>query len=160
MKHFTMAELTRSETAKKLGLDNTPPTEHIQNIETTVKQLLDPIREAWAIHCAGNQFGTPALRVSSGYRGEAVNKAVGGSKTSAHGVGYAFDLVPDNGRLLEFKRFCRDWLADRAFDQMISEDENVAGVPRWIHLGYKNRTGGQRRQLLTMRGGKYTTMTR
>ena len=152
MKHFTMAELTRSETARKLGLDNIPPAEHIRNIEMTVKRLLDPLREAWAIYCARNQFGTPALRVSSGYRGEAVNRAVGGSKTSAHGVGYAFDLVPNNSRLLEFKRFCRDWLADQAFDQMI--------VPRWIHLGYKNRTGGQRRQLLTMRGGKYTTMTR
>jgi len=159
MKHFTLEELTRSDTARKLGIDNTPPAEHRANIEMTVAQLLDPLREAWAVQCANEHWGTPALRVSSGYRGAAVNKAVGGSATSAHGVGFAFDLVPQNGRLLEFKRFCRAWLKGQRFDQLISEDENVVGIPRWIHIGYKNRQGGQRRQLLTMRGGKYTSMT-
>ena len=73
--------------------------------------------------------------------------------------GFAFDLVPDNGRLADFKRFCRTWLKGRAFDQMISEDEDAAGTPRWVHIGYKNRQGGQRRQLLTMRAGKYIPMT-
>lgn len=159
MKHFTLEELTRSQTARRLGLDNTPTEEHRANIEMTVTQLLDPLREAWALRCAHEQWGTPALRVSSGYRGFRLNGAVGGSATSAHCVGYAFDLVPANGRLADFKRFCRDWLRGRAFDQLISEDENGAGVPRWIHLAYKNRLGGQRRQMLSMRGGKYQTMT-
>lgn len=159
MKHFTMEELIRSDTARAKGLDNIPSAEHRANIETTAAQLLDPLREAWAVKCACEQWGTPALRVSSGYRGFALNKAVGGSATSAHCVGYAFDLVPNNGRLGDFKQFCRAWLEGRAFDQMISEDENAAGVPRWIHLGYMNRQGGQRRQLLTMRGGRYYPMT-
>lgn len=154
-----MEELTRSATARKLGIDNTPSAEHRANIEMTVAQLLDPLRQAWAVKCANEQWGTPALTVSSGYRGPAVNKAVGGSATSAHSVGFAFDLVPQNGRLLDFKRFCRGWLKGRPFDQMISEEESAAGAPRWIHLGYKNCQGGQRRQLLTMRGGKYTSMT-
>lgn len=162
MKHFTMAELTRSATAQAQGLDNTPSAAHRANIEMSVAQLLDPLREAWAVKCANEQWGTPAIRVSSGYRGPALNKAVGGSATSAHCVGFAFDLVPANGRLDDFKKFCRDWLTGRPrrqFDQMISEDENAAGVPRWVHIGYKNRQGGQRRQLLTMRGGKYIPMT-
>lgn len=159
MKHFTMHELTRSETARTRGLDNTPTPVHRVNIEMTVAMLLDPLREAWAVKCANNQLGTPAITVTSGYRGFRLNKAVGGSATSAHCVGFAFDLVPNNGRLAEFKRFCRAWLKGRAFDQMISEDEDAAGVPRWVHLGYKNRQGGQRRQLLTMRGGKYSPMT-
>ena len=42
---------------------------------------------------------------------------------------------------------------------MISEDEDAAGTPRWVHIGYKHRQGGQRRQLLTMRAGKYIPMT-
>lgn len=155
-----MAELTASATARSKGLDNTPTAEHRRNIEMTVAQLLDPLREAWAVKCANNPgWGTPALLVTSGYRGFALNKAVGGSATSAHCVGYAFDLVPRNGRLADFKRFCRAWLKGRAFDQMISEEENDAGMPRWVHLGYKNRQGGQRRQLLSMRGGKYYPMT-
>ena len=47
--------------------------------------------------------------------------AVGGSDTSAHCHGYAFDLVPVNRQMRAFKRFCRDFLAGRAFDQLISE---------------------------------------
>lgn len=155
-----MAELTASATARAKGLDNTPTAQHRANIEMSVVQVLDPLREAWAVKCANNPgWGSPVIRVSSGYRGYALNKAVGGSATSAHCVGFAFDLVPGNGRLADFKRFCRDWLKGRPFDQMISEDEDAAGTPRWVHIGYKNRQGGQRRQLLTMRNGKYYPMT-
>ena len=96
-------------------------------------------------------------RLQSGFR--PVTAASRSTKPSAHCVGFAFDLVPDNGRLADFKRFCRTWLKGRAFDQMISEDEDAAGTPRWVHIGYKNRQGGQRRQLLTMRAGKYIPMT-
>lgn len=154
-----MSEFTSSATAQREGLDNTPSRPHIRNIEEMVKQLLDPLREAWAIECAHEKLGTPAIRVSSGYRGFQLNEAVGGSKTSAHCYGLAADLVPVNGKLEEFKAFCREWLCGRAFDQLISEDEDAAGVPRWMHLGYKNRQGGQRRQMLSMRGGSYQTMT-
>ncbi len=159
MKHFTMLEFTNSATARKLGIDNTPTAEHKANIETLVAKLLDPLREAWAIRCANEQWGTPVLAVTSGYRGFRLNKAVGGSTTSAHCIGYAADLVPRNGRLAEFKAFCREYLTGKPFDQMISEDENAAGVPRWIHIGYKNTQGGQRRQLLSMVNGKYISMT-
>lgn len=159
MKHFTMLEFTSSATARQMGLDNTPTTEHRNNIEELVAKLLDPLREAWAVKCANKQWGTPALNVTSGYRGPALNKAVGGAATSAHCVGYAADLVPANGRLAEFKAFCREYLTGKPFDQMISEDENTAGIPRWIHIGYKNAQGGQRRQLLSMVNGKYIPMT-
>lgn len=159
MKHFTLSEFTRSDTARKKSLDNTPTAEHRANLDEMVGELLDPLREAWAIRCANEQWGTPALRVTSGYRGFRLNAAVGGSTTSAHCVGFAADLVPGNSRLREFKAFCREFLKGRAFDQMISEEENATGTPQWIHIGYKNRQGGQRRQLLTMRGGKYIPMT-
>ena len=154
-----MAELTRSATAQKMGLDNTPTSVHRANLEMMVTMLADPLREAWAIECAHEKYGTPALNVTSGYRGFRLNKAVGGSTTSAHCIGFALDLVPANGRLAEFKKFCRQYLTGKPFDQMISEDENAAGVPRWIHIGYKNQQGGQRRQLLSMVGGKYIPQT-
>ena len=130
-----MAELTASATARAKGLDNTPTAQHRANIEMSVAQVLDPLREAWAVKCANNPgWGSPAIRVSSGYRGFALNKAVGGSATSAHCVGFAFDLVPGNGRLADFKRFCRDWLKGRPFDQMISEDEDAAGKIGRAHV--------------------------
>lgn len=110
MKYFTMEELTASVTARRLGLDNTPTPEHRSNIEMFVGQLLDPLRSAWAAKCANDKLGSNAINVTSGYRGFRLNAAVGGSKTSAHCVGYAADLVPANGRLAEFKKFCRDWL--------------------------------------------------
>ncbi len=159
MKYFTMAEFTNSATANRLKLDNTPTSEHRANLEMFVAQLLDPLRSAWATKCANDKLGSNAINVTSGYRGFRLNAAVGGSKTSAHCVGYAADLVPANGRLAEFKTFCRDWLKGKPFDQMISEDENAAGVPRWIHIGYKNQQGGQRRQLMSMVVGKYKPMT-
>ena len=59
----------------------------------------------------------------------------------------------------QFKNFCREFLKNRKFDQMISEDEDVGGVPRWVHIGYKNGEGKQRRQLLSMRNGNYIPMT-
>lgn len=54
---------------------------------------------------------------------------------------------------MEFKSFCRGFLRVREFDQLISEKENSQGVPSWMHIGYKNSEGKQRKQLLSMIGG-------
>lgn len=154
-----MAECTHSATARARGVDNSPANDHLQHIAETVEQLLDPLREAWGVRCAASGFGSPAIRISSGYRGPGLNRAVGGSQTSAHCHGYAFDLVPGNGRMAEFKAFCRQFLASHPFDQLISEDEDDRGTPRWMHVGYKSSRSEQRRQLLSMRGGTYYSMT-
>lgn len=165
MKHFQLSEFTRSKKAKELKIDNTPTELHKQHIEELVCSLLDPLREAWAIECANEHYGTPALYISSGYRGERLNEATpGASKTSAHCVGWAADLLPLNGRLLEFKRFARKWLEKRGgFDQMISESEDRNGTPEWVHIGLKARNGRQRGEFLSSpvwaKGG-YIEMTR
>lgn len=159
MKYFTMEELIRSDTARAKGIDNTPTPEHVQHLIETVERMVDPLRDRWAVVCANEQLGTPQIRVSSGYRSPALNRAVGGSSTSAHVLGYALDLVPLNGQLRRFKEVCRDFLRGKKFDQMISEDEDSSGIPKWIHLGYKNAEGKQRRQFLSMRSGKYIPMT-
>lgn len=159
MKYFTINEFIRSDEAKKRNIDNTPTEYQKNNVIEMVENLLDPLREAWGKYCEKHKLGTGAIRVSSGIRSKALNKAVGGSKTSAHYHGYAADLVPYNGNLKEFKKFCFNWLFDKDFDQMISEDEDENNVPRWIHIGYKQGSGKQREQFLYMVGGKYYTLT-
>lgn len=148
MKYFTMNEFTDSTEAKSKGINNTPTQLQKNNVVEMVNNLLDPLREDWGEYCKNNNLGTPALRVTSGIRSEALNKVVGGSKTSAHCLGYGVDLVPYNGKLLEFKNFCINWLKNKQFDQFISEAENFKHVPRWIHIGYKNITGLQRKQYM------------
>lgn len=81
-----MAELTKSETAKRLGIDNTPGAQAEKNLTTLVGELLDPVRELW---------GKP-LRVTSGYRCADLNRAVGGAKTSHHLRGMAADITTGN----------------------------------------------------------------
>jgi putative chitinase len=155
MKYFTLYEFVRSEKADKLGIDNLPNYYQIKNCNELVDNLLDPLREAWTKYCEIWHLGTPAIYVSSGIRSEELNDAVGGSKTSAHYHGWAADLIPRNGRLKEFKKFCIEWLIDKAFDQFISENEDEDNIPQWIHIGYKNGTGKQRQQFLYMKNGRY-----
>ena len=131
MKYFTLEECYRSSTAAAKGIDNTPTPEIEAHIVESIETLIDPLREAWEAHCRQNGLGKVGINISSGYRGPALNKAVGGSFTSAHCHGYAFDLVPVNRQMRAFKRFCRDFLAGRAFDQLISEGEDDHGVPSW-----------------------------
>ncbi len=158
MNYFTLSELVRSDTADRLGLENTPSEEHCAHLEELVACLLDPLREAWMLHCAENNLGNPAIRVGSGYRCVALNRAVGGAAHSAHTAGWAADLVPVNGRMKAFGLFCREWVANVAFDQLISENESDRGIPRWIHIGLKSLKGEQRREKLRMKRGRYFPM--
>lgn len=159
MKYFTMDEFIRSEKADELGIDNTPSEYQKNNVIELVDNLLDPLREAWAVECNKYKLGTAAIRVSSGIRSTALNEAVGGSKTSAHYHGYAADLVPCNGNLRHFKKFCVNWLFDKDFDQLISENEDSTGTPKWIHIGYKNSAGQFRKQYMYMVNGKYYSLS-
>lgn len=155
MEHFTLSELIRSETARRLGLDNTPREEHRRNLRELAERLLDPLREAWTLRCRSRQWGTPAIRITSGYRCEALNKAVGGAPASAHRYGLAADLAPANGRMAAFRDCCAEFLQKRDFDQLISEREDAAGTPCWVHVGYRSADGRQRRQMLALRQGTY-----
>lgn len=160
MKYFTLKECINSDTAEKKGIDNTPTPEIEAHIVESVETLLDPLREAWETHCKQNGLGVASIGISSGYRCPQLNKAVGGSTTSAHCHGYAFDLIPMNRHMREFKRFCREFLTGRAFDQLISEGEDDNGMPSWMHVGYKHPDGKrQRGQYLSMIHGKYYPMT-
>lgn len=140
--YFTLGELTRSSTADKLGIDNTPKEKYIQDNLIELIEVLDGVREAWTVKCKENEWGSSAIVVNSGYRCEALNKAVNGSKTSAHSIGAAADIEPANGKNREFHRFVEKYLLDNhiPFDNLINE-YNYS----WTHLGLKNREGKQRR---------------
>ena len=80
--NFTFDELIYSPTANRLGIDNTPDKETKEKLIRLAKEILQPIRNKWG----------SAIVVTSAYRCEALNKAVGGSKTSQHRLGEAADI--------------------------------------------------------------------
>lgn len=145
MRHFTFQEFERSDTAARLKIDNRMPELVEAHVVELVDILLDPLREAW---------GSPLI-VTSGYRCSALNKAVGGSETSAHTAGWAADLVSGDGRgVRELVNFAVEWLTATGlpFDQFIDER---SGGSRWLHIGIRNLEGQQRRQVLFYENGKY-----
>ena len=143
MKYFSIKELTASLKATQLGIKNEPSKQALVNLESLVLNILDPLRAAWG----------GGIIVTSGYRSVALNKAVGGSPSSAHRYGYAADIVPADGRISVFKAFCVKWLKENeiSFDQYIDE----ADGSEWVHIAIKSGSGNQRRQFLKYRNKKY-----
>lgn len=86
MKYFALAELTHSDAAIRQHLDNTPDGTQTLNLLSLIRDILDPLREAW---------GRPIF-INSGFRSAAVNKAVGGAKNSYHMRGLAADITTGN----------------------------------------------------------------
>ena len=85
--YFKLSEFTHSHTATAHSIPNVPTAEAAKNLETLVRCVLDPVREAW---------GSPII-VSSGYRSEALNARVGGAEHSYHLRGMAADIYAKNG---------------------------------------------------------------
>lgn len=143
MKHFTYDEFIRSETADKYKIENTPDDEIKRHIQEFVEICLDPLREAWG----------SAIIVTSGYRSPELNKKTGGSSTSAHLCGYAADLIPKNGKKKDFYNCCQKFLLEYegGFDQLIKEHPDKNGVPSWVHIGFRNGHGLQRRQIFIIK---------
>ena len=122
MKYFSIKELCKSSTAKKLNIDNTPTAEIKENLTVLIEECLDPIREA---------FGGPIM-VTSGYRCSQLNAACGGSPTSEHKTGFAADIdTSDNIKLWEVITS-----GDFKWTQLINEYPDEEGEPSWIHISY------------------------
>lgn len=147
MIYFTITELCYSDVAKSKGIDNSPTTEVRANLVTLVNNLLDPLREAWK----------SPIRVTSGFRCGVLNrdKSIKGSPTSAHLYGLAADIAPVNGRIKEFKEFCKDYFADKRqrFDQVILETREGR---EWVHIGLATKDGRKRGQIMSYDGHQYT----
>lgn len=118
-KYFTIDELCKSATATRKGINNTPSAEVKERLTLLIDNLLDPVREAW---------GKP-IKVNSGYRSAALNRAVGGVSNSQHLRGEAADLnagsVTLNKALYEIIR------KQFKYDQLIDE-KNFA----WVHVSW------------------------
>lgn len=122
MKYFTIEEFTRSSEATKRGIENIPNEEEKENIIRLVETVLDPLREA---------YGKP-IHVSSGFRSEKLNKAVGGAKNSHHKFGMAADIVGTPNNREENKRlFNLVRELNVPFTQLINEYDYS-----WIHISY------------------------
>ena len=128
MKYFTIKELCESNTARQRGIENDPTPEVKRNLTALVDNVLDPLRTAW---------GKP-ITVTSGYRCDALNKAVGGVATSQHRLGQAADL--DVGtRADNMKLFNLIIKLKLPFDQLLFERGNWAVGPDWVHVSYSPR---------------------
>jgi len=129
--HFDLSEFTRSESAKREGLDNTPTSEHLENIKILCEKVLEPIRLRYG-----------SINISSGYRGKMLNHFIGGSVNSDHCVGRAADIDMDDSGSGVTNKEIFDYIKDNLeFDQLINEF-NYA----WVHVGY--RQGANRKQVL------------
>tara|TARA_R110001606_G_scaffold68504_1_gene156254 strand:- start:1511 stop:1981 length:471 start_codon:yes stop_codon:yes gene_type:complete len=135
-KNLNLAEVTRSETAKRRKIDNAPTDEHIENLRILAANIFQPMRD---------HFGKP-IYISSGYRSEALNKAIKGSKTSQHCKGEAIDIDNDNANNGVTNRDIFEFIRDNLkFDQLINEFP-VKGEPSWVHVSYSKTQ--QRNQIL------------
>jgi hypothetical protein len=143
--HLSLAEVTRSETAKRKGVSNMPTEAHLANFKLLAEKVFEPIR---------NHFGSP-INISSGYRSEALNKAVGGSRSSQHCSGEAIDIDMDGSANGVTNKMVFDYIKDNLeFDQLIWEF-GTSSNPAWVHVSYES-TGKQRKQMLkaVKSGGK------
>lgn len=144
-KHLSLAEISRSETAKRKGINNTPSGEHLENFKKLAENIFEPIRE---------HFRVP-IHISSGYRSKELNSAIGGSATSQHCSGEAIDIDMDGSASgvtnAQVFNFIKDNLQ---FDQLIWEFGSDSN-PDWVHVSYET-TGKQRKQILkaVKSGGK------
>jgi hypothetical protein len=144
-KNLSLAEMTRSDLAKRSGIKNEPTAEHLNNMKKLAVNVFQPIRD---------HFNTP-IHISSGYRSLALNKAIKGSLSSQHLLGQAIDIDMDNTGITNAQIF--NWIKDNlSFDQLIWEfgtDKN----PDWVHVSFKSN-GKQRKQVLkaTKKNGKTT----
>lgn len=123
--NFSLAELTRSETAERLGIDNTPTPAHRANLLRTA-EMLERIRQ----HLSAVAGRSIPILVSSGYRGPALNARIGGSPTSDHMEGLAADwIAPRFGTPFQVASALAPHVSSLGIGQLIHE------FGRWIHTG-------------------------
>ena len=134
--NFSLEEFERSDTAKRLGIDNHVPQFAIARLRTLCEKVLQPVRD---------HFGVPII-ITSGYRCPDLNDAVKGATSSQHMKGEAADFYINAPPLT-----LRDiylWMVDNiSFDQLIWEVRD-GGRRKWIHVSYKNEKAN-RQQVFT-----------
>ncbi|MDD4515624.1 D-Ala-D-Ala carboxypeptidase family metallohydrolase [Massilibacteroides sp.] len=122
--HISLAEATKSITAQRLGIDNTPDDKTIDRMKLVANHIFEPLR---------NYFGVP-IKIESFYRCETLNKVIGGAVGSQHLIGEAMDIDDDFGEISNRQIFV--YIAQYLeFDQLIWEFGND-NSPDWVHASY------------------------
>lgn len=140
--HFSLAEFVKSQAATRKGIRNDPPQSAIAAMQVLCAQVLEPVRA---------RFGRP-VKISSGYRSPALNRAIGGVASSQHVKGEAADFEVPGVSNLEVAQ----WMMRRLnYDQLILEFYHP-GQPNsgWVHVSYREP---YRNQELTFDGRRYLT---
>lgn len=133
-KNLDLIEVTSSLEAKRRGINNTPSAEHLANLKLLAEKVFQPIRD---------HFNIP-IHISSGYRSQILNHAIGGASKSQHCLGQAIDIDMDGYSITNKQVF--DYIKDNLeFDQLIYEFGNEKN-PDWVHVSYSNK--GNRKQVL------------
>jgi hypothetical protein len=137
--HLDLVEVTRSDYAKRNGINNMPNAEHTENLIELANKIFEPIRK---------HFNKP-IHISSGYRSKELNAKIGGAKNSQHTVGQAIDIDQgDRKQNMEIFDFIKNNLN---YDQLINEFNYD-----WVHVSY-NTDGKQAKQVLdAIKEGKVT----
>lgn len=135
-KYISLSEVSTSQTAVRLGIDNTPTPEVIDNLKLVGAKVFDPMREA---------LGKP-IRISSGYRSPALNKKIGGAKNSQHTTGQALDLQGMDG--LKNSVIFNYIKKNLDYDQLIWE-YGTDKEPAWVHVSYS--ATHNRKQIITVK---------
>ena len=131
--HFTIEEMYASDTAKRLGINNIPSLQQTINLGYLCSYVLEPLRVA---------MGKP-IKISSGFRSQALNKAVGGVYNSQHLKGQAADI--DIQGDMAFGRKIFDYIRDHLpFDQLIWEHNK--GGTYWVHVSFVYPDFGKNRK--------------
>jgi len=144
-KHISYKEGVKSNTATRLGLDNTPGDYELGNMTLIAERLFEPLR-AWV--------GGP-VKINSFYRSKELNLAIGGSQRSQHCEGRAIDLDDTFGYKTNAEMF--HYIKENLnFDQMIWEfgsDKN----PDWVHISYVSEDQNRNRCLKALKKNGKTT---
>lgn len=135
-KHFNLEEFLVSSTARQKSIENTPSWEIVEHLNE-LAIFLDDLRQSWG----------SGINVTSGFRINKLNNAVGGVSNSVHQIGYAADVVPANGKFNEFISFIKKWAINKNFDQIIIEKNRNS---QWIHIGLYSNAHTQRKQMFNL----------
>ena len=120
--HLELAELVRSESAKRLGVSNMPTEEHLANLKILAEKVFEPIR---------NNFRCP-IYISSGYRSHSLNNAIGGVKGSHHLKGMAIDIDMDGTDNGVTNKDIFDYIKNNLTFTQVIDEYNYS----WIHVSY------------------------
>lgn len=143
-KHISYKEAVRSQTAVRKGIDNVPSPEQIRAMKLVADKCFEPVREHFGVQ----------LFISSFFRSEQLNMAIGGSRTSEHCKGMAIDIDADYYGGVTNAEIFYYIMNNLEFNQLIWE-YGTEDNPAWVHVSY--RESGNRNQILRATSSGYKT---